>query len=131
MVAVVDSSNMLAVKGLWRDLERGGVDAAMESMLSLCHEDAELRPYVAGGRTLHGADEVRDYFREIEAGGDTLHASPWSFEEIGDDIVVAGSIRVQRGDGSIADAQVSWTFRFRDGLIGRADFEPLAASVAR
>ena len=122
---------MQAVKDVWRELERRGLDAATESLLARCHEDVELRPYFAGGRTLRGAHEVRAYFQEREARGARLHASPWSFEEFGDDIVVAGSVRVEGGDGSIADAQVSWTFGFRDGLIGHAQFEPLTASTAR
>ena len=121
---------MQVVKGLWDSYEERGADAWFEAMLTHCHQDVEVRPYIAGGRTFQGVDELREFFREREAAGATVHASPWSFEETGDAVVVAGSIRVQRPDGSIADAQLRWTFGFRDGLIDRAEFAPLAAAFA-
>jgi ketosteroid isomerase-like protein len=129
-VAPVESPNTQAVKSVWADLDKGGLAVAVDSLLQLCHEDVELRPYFAAGRTLRGHDEVRRYFRERVAEGSTVHASPWSFEELGNDLVVAGSIRVQRADGSIADAQVSWRFAFDNGLIRQAEFAPLTTSVS-
>jgi ketosteroid isomerase-like protein len=127
----VDSANLQAVKEIWAALEREGMDSAIESMLDHCAAEFELRPYFAEGRTLRGHEEVRGFFHEREAAGATLHASPWSFEESGEHVVVSGSIRVQRADGSIADAQLRWTYGFRDGLIRHAGFAPLATVVAR
>lgn len=131
MVAVMDSQNLTAVKEMWSVLERDGISAGMDAMLARCHEDVELRPYIADGRTFVGSDEVRDFIEERVAAGASVHASPWSFEEEGDDVTVSGSIRVQRPDGSIADAQLRWTYGFSDGLIRHAEFAPLAAAVAR
>ena len=37
-----------------------------------------------------------------------------------------GSARVQRSEGGFAETQVRWTWRFRDGLISEADWEPRA-----
>ena len=54
-------------------------------------------------------------------------ARPWSFEEDGDSVIVQGSIRLQRRDGSIADAQLRWTYTFRDGRLAAASSGPLAA----
>jgi hypothetical protein len=128
---MVDSQNLKAVREMWTVLERDGMNAGMEAMLARCHEDVELRPYFADGRTFVGPDEVRGFFNERVAAGANIHASPWSFEESGDDVTVSGSIRVQRPDGSIADAQLRWTYSFSGGLIRHAEFAPLAAAVAR
>jgi ketosteroid isomerase-like protein len=126
----MDSQNLQTVRKIWAVLERHGMCAAMEAMLARCHEDVELRSYVADGRTLIGVDEIREFFYEREAAGANVHASPWTFEESGDEVTVSGSIRVQRPDGSIADAQLRWTYSFSDGLISHAEFAPLAAAVA-
>ena len=58
----------------------------------------------------------------------SFHARAWSFEEQGDDVMVTGSIRVQRPDGSIADAQLRWSYTFEDGLVKAASFAPLGAA---
>ena len=111
-------------------LEGRGIFAGVEAMLPRCHEDVELRPYVADGRTLVGRDEIRDFFCEREAAGEDVHLSAWSFEQSGDDVTVSGSIRVRRPDGAIADAQLRWTYCFSDGLISHGEFAPLAAALA-
>lgn len=123
----MDSPNVRIVKDFWDLLENRGLIASMEAMLEVAHEDVELRPYVGDGRTFRGTEEIRDYMRERAAEGSTLHATPWSFEEDGDSVIVQGSIRVQRPDGSIADAQLRWTYTFRDGRLAAASSGPLAA----
>ena len=127
----MDSQNLQTVREFWNVLERDGICAGIETMLTRCRGDVEVRPYVADGRTLVGHDEIREFFLSSEAAGAKVHASPWTFEESGDDVTVAGSIRVQRPDGSIADAQLRWTYTFSGGLIRHAEFAPLAAAVAR
>jgi SnoaL-like domain len=123
----VESTNLRIVKGFWEVFETDGLLASMERMLEHAHEDVELSPYMAGGRVLRGADEVRAFMREELAAGATLHASAWSFEEVGDTVIVSGSVRVQRRDASIADAQLRWTYTFRDGRLAAAASAPLAA----
>ena len=123
----MDSENLKTVKRIWAILERDGLEASTEAMLSCCHEDVELAPYAAEGRVLHGADEVWDFLRQSAASGSSFHASAWSFEEQGDDVIVSGTIRVRRRDGSLADAQVRWIYSFCDGRVKHASFAPLAA----
>ena len=122
---------MGAVKEIWAVLEREGMAASTEALLARCHADAELRPYSAEGRTLRGAAEAREFVKERTAAGASLHARPWSFEERGDAIVVTGSLRVQRPDGSIADTQLRWCFTFRGDRIARAEHAPLTAPTVR
>jgi ketosteroid isomerase-like protein len=123
----VDSPNLRLVKDFWRVFENEGPLATLELMLANAHEDLELRPFVGGGRVFREPDEIREYMRQEIADGATLQATPWSFEEIGDEVVVAGSLRILRRDGSIADSQLRWTFRFRDGRLAEAGSGPLAA----
>jgi ketosteroid isomerase-like protein len=123
---VVDSPNLRIVKDFWQVLESEGLLASMERMLEHSHEDVELRPYMADGRVFHGVEEIREFMQQELARGATLSASPWSFEEVGNNVIVSGSVRVQRPD-SIADAQLRWTYTFRDGRVAVASSAPLAA----
>jgi ketosteroid isomerase-like protein len=124
---VVDSPNLRLVKDFWQMFESEGLLATLELMLEHAHEDVELRPFVGGGRTFRGGEEIREFMRNEVAEGATLHVAPWSFEERGDDVIVTGSLRVQRRDGSIADSQLAWTYTFRDGRLAAASSGPLAA----
>jgi hypothetical protein len=121
----MDSRNLRLVKEIWEVTERDGVVAGMEALIQHSHPDAEFRPYSSEGKVLRGADEIRSFFRERTASGATVHASPWSFEEKDDYVIVSGSVRVTRPDGSLADAQVKWTYSFRDGLVESASTGPL------
>lgn len=120
---------MQAVKRFWAILEQEGLMASTEAMLDSAHADVELSPYFAEGRVLRGPGEVRDFMRERTASGSTLQASAWSFEEEGDDVIVCGTVRVHRPDGSLADAQVRWIYGFSDGRLKRATFAPLVAAT--
>jgi ketosteroid isomerase-like protein len=123
----LDSPNVRIVKDFWDLFETRGLLASLEAMLEVAHEDVELSPYLGDGRTFRGTDEIREYMSRQVAEGSTLHARPWSFEEDGDSVIVQGSIRIQRPDGSIADAQLRWVYTFRDGRLAAASSGPLAA----
>ena len=49
---------------------------------------------------------------------------PQTFEEHGDEIVVSGSVRLQRPAGGFAESQIRWIYRFREGLIEDAQWGP-------
>lgn len=119
-----DSPNVLVVKDAFETLEEEGLEAAVESLLRHAHADVEFRPYVAPDRVLRGADEVRTFYREELAGGTALSLKPTSFREHGDDVVVNGSLRIVRPTGGFSESQISWTYRFRDGLLQEAGWGP-------
>jgi hypothetical protein len=125
----VDSPNIRTVKELWRVYEEEGHDAGIEALLVSCHEDAEFRFYAAEGRVLHGGDELRDFYREKRAAGASVEASPYEFEEEDDSVVVTGWVRVGRESGSLADAQVRWTYAFSEGKIETVEFGPLVSAA--
>jgi len=123
-----DSRNLLIVKAAFEALELEGFEAALEHLLSRAHEDLEFHPYLADGRVLRGADEVRAFFREQLAAGTGLTVRTSSFEEDGEEVIVNGSLRVARATGGLSESQLSWTYRFRDGLLREARWGPRRAA---
>jgi ketosteroid isomerase-like protein len=123
-----DPPNVRVVKQIYDTLEEEGVEAGIDRMLSHAHPDFEFRPYVAGGRALRGADEVRAFFRKQLEAGTTLTLRPSSFEEHGDTVVVRGSLRVARPGGGLAESQITWTYRFREGRLAEAYWSPRQGS---
>lgn len=115
-----DSPNVRIVKGAFDVLDEGGLEAAIEHLLSHAHPDVEFSPYVAGGQVLRGPDEVRAFYRGQLESGTSLVPRPSTFEDCGDDVVVNGSLRVVRAAGGFAESQITWTYRFRDGRLQEA-----------
>jgi ketosteroid isomerase-like protein len=123
-----DSPNVRIVKGVFEALDEGGVEAAVEHLLSHAHADVEFSPYVGAGQVLRGADEVRAFYRGQIASGTVYMARLSSIEESTDAVVANGSLRVLQSTGGFAESQISWTYRFRDGLIQTAGGGPRRAA---
>jgi hypothetical protein len=66
----------------------------------------------------------RAFSREQATTGLTLLPRTLSFRERGDEVVVRGSLRVVRPTAGSAESQVTWTYRFRDGLLREAGWGP-------
>ena len=120
----MDSHNLSRVRELWTVYEREGHEAGVEALLEMCHDDAEFRFYAMDGKVLRGGNELRAFYRDANA---DVSASPYSFEEDGDTVVVTGWVRVVRAGGALADAQVRWEYVFREGKIAELYYAPLAA----
>jgi ketosteroid isomerase-like protein len=115
---IADSPNLRVVKGAFEALGEGGIEAAIEHLLTHAHDDVAFCPYVGDGQILRGPDEVRAFYREQLETGTAFVARPSAFEECDEDVVVVkGSLRVVRVTGGFAESQLSWTYRFRDGLL--------------
>ena len=114
--------DVAAIKAAWEAFEAEGPEAAMEQLLAISREDVELRPYAAEGRVLRGAEELRRFFRELRDSGGSVRARPQSFAVEGDTVVVRGSIRVTRADGSFAETKVRWRYRFEGGRLREVDW---------
>ena len=123
-----ESPNARVVKETFEVLGEGGMEAAIEHLLEHSHDDVEFVPYVGAGVVLRGPDEVRAFYRGQIESGTVLTARPTSIEERGDEVVVNGSLRVQRPAGGFAESQISWTYRFRDGLLHEARWGPRRAA---
>ena len=121
-------SNLETVKAIWHVYERDGQEAGMEALIAASADDVEFRPYGAGGDLLKGPEALREYYTRTAAEGSRVEAGVYEFGRDGDSVVVHGWVRITRPDGALADAQVQWTYPFRDGKVASAAYEP--ASVA-
>ena len=66
------------------------------------------------------------FIRRTTDEGVSMRARARSFDVEGDSVVVRGSARVGRPDGSFAETKLRWTYRFRDGLIDEISWQPRA-----
>jgi ketosteroid isomerase-like protein len=124
----VESANLRTTRVIFDALTEGGVAAGAEQLLRHSHPDCVYRLYMTGERVLHGRDEAREYFSEAVASGASMSVRARTFEEHGDEVTVGGSVRLQRPNNGFAESQISWTFRFRDGLVQAATWGPRASS---
>jgi anti-sigma B factor antagonist len=111
---MVHPSPVDTVRELWARFERDGVEAA----LGLVDEDVVYLLQLAGGRVLHGSNEVRALFSEFEAAGVSLEARLDTLEQRGDAVISSGTVRMQRPDG-LQEAQYHWVFHFAGGRLRR------------
>src|SRR5215218_5525031 len=111
-----------AVKRAYETIARADVVAGIEELLKACHDDVEMRAYAAkavasagvgGHELLRGREEIRAFFRDSADSGFAVAIRTRSFAVEGDTVVVRGSIRVARPDGSFAEASVRWNYLFR------------------
>jgi anti-sigma B factor antagonist len=111
---MVQQSPVDTVRELWARFERDGIEAA----LGLVDEDVVYLLQLAGGRVLHGSDEVRRLFADFKARGVALEARLDTLEQRGEAVVASGTVRMHRPDG-LQEAQYHWVFHFADGRLRR------------
>jgi ketosteroid isomerase-like protein len=109
------------VRELWDAFNR----RQLERMLEVVADDTEWRPYLGAKALYAGKDGVREYYEEVFAGANSATATEYAFREIGDVIVVSGSLQEVSSNGAIVQRQVHWLYRVRDGKV------VLAQSFAR
>ena len=127
-------AEIAAVRRVFERVERADALAGIEELMSISHEDVEMRAYaasqasgLAAGDLLRGKAAVLDFFRRSKEKGVGIRLRTKGFELAGEDtVVVRGSIRVARPDASFAEAHVRWRFHFRDGLVDEVGWEPRA-----
>jgi ketosteroid isomerase-like protein len=126
----MDSPRLQLIKNAFRLFEEESVEAGVEGLLSISHPHCEYRPYSATGRILRGPEETRAFF--LQGGGlsRSVRVRPRRFQEEGDRVTVTGSIRVHHDSGGFSETQVRWIYRFRDGLVEEASWEPRYGSEA-
>jgi ketosteroid isomerase-like protein len=126
-----------AIRAVWDLFASDGVLAAMEELMRISHPDVEVHSYSAReaaspgdepAEVLRGTDEVLSFYRRATQDGVSIQARARSFDLEGDAVVVTGSTRVSRGDGSFAETKLRWIFRFRDGRVDLVEFETRAAA---
>jgi ketosteroid isomerase-like protein len=118
--------DLAAIQRVYDRIAAEGAVAGIEELLTFCHEDVEMRPYAGQGELLRGHDQIREFFRTSIESGFRPQLRAKAFQVSGDSVVVRGSIRLIRPDGSFAETNISWNYHFRDGLVDDVSWEPRA-----
>jgi SnoaL-like domain len=122
------SSHLAVIKAAWAIFDEEEPLASVEFILRHSHADVVALPYSSEGQVLHGFDEIRAFFTEAVAAGTRIKARAQQFDVEDDSVIVRGSIRLARSDGSFAETQVRWYYHFEDGLIDVMGWGPRAGS---
>ncbi len=127
--------DLAGIRRVYERIAAEGTLAGIEELLAFCHEDVEFRPYAGAGPSsfgagrhelLHGREAIRDFFQTSLQSGYRPQPRARSFDVTADSVIVRGSIRLTRPDGSFAETKLSWTYHFRDGLVDEVGWEPRA-----
>jgi ketosteroid isomerase-like protein len=120
----MSSDHVDYVRRLWRTHERQGLDA----MLALTPPDVVWEPLRGEGRALRSHDELRAYMAELRREGRSQDARSYSFESVGDCVLVSGSLRDVEPHG-FRESQPTWVYFFRGGRLVRATGYPTEADA--
>ena len=58
---------------------------------------------------------MHTHLDRLAAEGTTLETTPHSFQQIGDRVVVFGTLRTRGSAGELSDTQLYWVYHVRDG----------------
>jgi len=94
-----------------RDLYDAWVEGGVEAMLAHVEPDVDWVPYDGRGEVLHGSDELRAYWADVSARGERQEATLYGVEEIGDAVLLTGSLRVTHA-GRLTESQLAWVYAF-------------------
>ena len=131
----VQGSEVVAIRRVYELVNTDGMLAAMQELMTFCDPEVEMHSYTARGvarpgeepvEVLRGHAEILSFFRKAQEDGLQVHARVRSFDVEQEGVVVNGSARIARGDGSFAETQLRWVYRFRDGLVYSINAEPRA-----
>jgi hypothetical protein len=123
-LATAESVNLRTIKDAFDVSDRQGFMAGLEVLLAKASEDCEFRPYIASGDSLRGPDAIRAFYRAAFKAGTDMRLRAISFQEVGTSVIVYGSMRVGRPSGGFSESQISWTYRFREGLLAEVSWSP-------
>jgi ketosteroid isomerase-like protein len=101
------------VRALWVAARDEDVDA----LVDLTAPDVDWSPTAAVTGSLHGQEALRAYLEDLIANGTLVAAHPYSFEAVGDCVIVSGTLRLRRQDGAPESVQRWWVYRVANGLI--------------
>jgi ketosteroid isomerase-like protein len=121
------TDNVGVVRMLWAAARENDVD----TLLSLTAPDVDWRPTAVPAPVLHGRDALRDYLDGLRAAGRLVDAHPYSFEAVGDCVIVSGALRLRREDGGVEAIQRWWVYRVAGGKIATVESHDSRASALR
>jgi ketosteroid isomerase-like protein len=115
------------VRLLWATARRNDVDA----LVSLTAHDVDWQPTAVAAARLHGHDALREYLVGLRAAGRLIDAHPYSFEAVGDCVIVSGALRLRGQDGGVEAIQRWWVYRVIGGKVTAAGSHGSRADAVR
>jgi ketosteroid isomerase-like protein len=115
-VGLTPETSTAIVRELWADFNQGGV----EQMLRLISEDAEWHTYLGSGDVYKGHEGVRRYFADVAGRAVDASVTEYSIREVGNAVLVAGSLQTVEPNGALAQRQIHWVYWIRDGKVHAA-----------
>jgi ketosteroid isomerase-like protein len=103
------------VREIWAAFNRGGI----EDVIALTTEDVEIRPFNGAREVYAGHQGLRDLLAEAVGAGTSVTVTEYAFSEVGDAVVVSGSLQVVEAHGGVSHNQVHWVYRVEDGKVSR------------
>jgi ketosteroid isomerase-like protein len=101
------------VRTLWVAARDNDVDA----LVGLCAPEVDWRPTAVVTGSFHGRQALRGYLEDLAARATLVAAHPYSFEAVGDCVIVSGALHLRRPDGAAESVQRWWVYRVAGGLI--------------
>jgi ketosteroid isomerase-like protein len=98
------------VKALWAAWDARGP----EGVLDFVHPDTEWIPQ--DGQVVRGREEMEAYLADLRERRIQLEPRPYSFEPVGDCVIVAGGLRTRTPNG-LSDVQRHWLYRVEHGRL--------------
>jgi ketosteroid isomerase-like protein len=92
-------------------------DNDVDTLVGLTAPDVEWRPTAVVSGALHGHDALRGYLHSLATAGTLVDAHPYSFEAVGDCVIVSGALCLRRQDGAAQTVQRWWVYRVVDGQV--------------
>src|SRR3954469_17320854 len=124
---VSGATNVGIVRMLWAAVREQDVDA----VVSLADPGVEWEPTAVSSGRLHGVGELRSYLARLRGSGTLADAHPYSFEAVGDCVIVSGALRLRRGGDGGDTAQRWWVYELRDGKVAAASSHGSRADALR
>jgi ketosteroid isomerase-like protein len=106
--------------GLVRAVWGAARDNDVDTLVALTAPNVDWRPTAVTSGPLHGHEALRGYLDGLAAKGSLVDAHPYSFEVLGDCVIVSGALRLRREDGAIESVRRWWVYRVTDGQVASA-----------
>jgi ketosteroid isomerase-like protein len=120
-----DAATNLGVLRRWVDAyEAGGIDGTEAVIGEVFDPEVEFSPLLAReieGRTYHGHDGMREFFRELNDMLGDVRYEPPEYEVVGTDVILLFNRMIGSGRGSTVPVvqDLALVYEFRDGLVIR------------
>ena len=92
----------------------------MRAVLDEVAEDVVFDPGGGRDRVLYGREQVSAYLDRLEERGVRLRPRSFSFDALGDQVVVSGGLRTT-GPRGLVDRQVAWLYGVRAGRVASVE----------